>query len=61
MNNIQEQNKHYFSKTGLQALKSDIELVFAIGAEIKLLKKGKRFLGCLNLPRFCRQTGSLNI
>ena len=40
-----ENQKHYFSQTGLQSLKSDIELVFAIGTEVKLLQKGKRFFG----------------
>ena len=42
MKNI-DQEKHYFSQTGLQNLKRDINLVFAIGAEIQLMKKGQRF------------------
>ncbi|MCB1201887.1 MAG: hypothetical protein KDK41_14660 [Leptospiraceae bacterium] len=45
MKKINEQEKNYFSQQGLADLKSDIELVFAIGTEIKLLKKGKRFYG----------------
>ena len=40
-----DNQKYYFSQTGLHNLKSDIDLVFAIGTEIKLLQKGKRFFG----------------
>ena len=44
-----EKQKHYFSTSGVQNLKNDIDLVFAIGAEIKLLKKSTRFFGCCPL------------
>lgn len=40
---MKEQHKHYFSQQGLLNLKKDIELVFVIGAEHKLVKKGSRF------------------
>lgn len=40
---MNEQQKHYFSQEGLQNLKTDIELVFVIGADHKLVKKGSRF------------------
>lgn len=45
MKNTAEKEKHYFSQMGLQTLKSDVDLVFAIRAETKLLRKGKRFFG----------------
>ena len=40
---MNEQQEHYFSQEGLQNLKADIDLVFVIGADHKLVKKGKRF------------------
>jgi DNA primase len=40
-----EKQKHYFSQTGLQNLKSDIDLASAIGAKVKLTRKGTRFFG----------------
>lgn len=40
---MNEKQKHYFSQEGLLNLKKDIELVFVIGADHKLVKKGSRF------------------
>jgi len=37
--------KKYFSQSSLQTLKQDIDLVFAIGEKVNLIKKGKRFFG----------------
>jgi len=40
---MNETQKHYSSQEGLQKLKTDIDLVFVIGADHKLVKKGSRF------------------
>ena len=39
---MKEQHRHYFSQQGLMNLKKDIELVFVIGADHKLVKKVSR-------------------